>query len=79
MKTSTGVTVVVGIGLMTKVFWSFSLFWFLRLLEARFFGDLRRLDLKLPLRGSFTIHDGGTIILLCTPVAKIMILKLKKS
>lgn len=41
-----------------------------RLLEARFFGDFRKLDLKLPLRGSFTIHDGGTIILLCTPGKK---------
>lgn len=25
------------------------------------------LDLKLPFRGNLTIHDGGTIILLCLP------------
>ncbi len=25
------------------------------------FGDVLRLDLKLPFRGTLTIHDGGTI------------------
>lgn len=35
-------------------------------LDDRFFGDLM-LDLKLPFRGNLTIHDGGTIILLCLP------------
>lgn len=37
------------------------------LLEALFFGDFLRLDLKLPFRGSFTIQDGGTTMLQCTP------------
>jgi hypothetical protein len=47
---------------------AFSLLFFL--LDVFFFGDFRKLDLKLPLRGSFTIHDGGTIIPLCKPTIK---------
>jgi len=39
---------------------------FVFFLDDRFFGD-RMLDLKLPFRGNLTIHDGGTIILLCLP------------
>lgn len=39
---------------------------FVFFLDERFFGDLM-LDLKLPFRGNLTIHDGGTIILLCLP------------
>lgn len=39
---------------------------FVFFLDDRFFGDLM-LDLKLPFRGNLTIHDGGTIILLCLP------------
>lgn len=61
MKTSTGVTLAVGIGLMTNVFVSFSLDFFLP--AGFFFGDFRRDDLKFPLRGNLTIHDGGTMIL----------------
>lgn len=61
MNTSTGVTFAVGIGLMTNVLASFSFDFFLP--AGFFFGDFRSDDLKLPLRGSFTIHDGGTIIL----------------
>jgi hypothetical protein len=37
---------------------------FFLLLEARFFGDFLRLDLKLPFLGNLTIQDGGTTILL---------------
>lgn len=40
------------------------------LLDARFFGDFRKLDLKLPFLGNLTIQDGGTIILLCTPATR---------
>jgi hypothetical protein len=47
---------------------AFSLLFFL--LDVFFFGDFRKLDLKLPLRGSFTIHDGGTMIPLCEPKIK---------
>lgn len=45
---------------MTNVFDSFSFDF--RLPAAFFFGDFRSEDLKLPLRGSLTIHDGGTIM-----------------
>jgi len=31
-------------------------------------GDLRKLDLKLSRAGSLTIHDGGTVMSLLTPV-----------
>lgn len=65
MKTSTGVRFVVGIGLMTKVFGSLSLDFFLP--AGFFFGVLRNDDLKLPFRGNFTIHDGGTMIDECVP------------
>jgi hypothetical protein len=44
---------------------TFSLLLFL--LDVFFFGDFRKLDLKLPLRGSFTIQEGGTMIPLCIP------------
>lgn len=43
---------------------------FVFFLDDRFFGDLM-LDLKLPFRGNLTIHDGGTIILLCLPKTNI--------
>jgi hypothetical protein len=60
MKTRTGVTLGVGIGFITNVFSSFSLDFFL---PAGFFlGVFLNDDLKLPFRGSLTIHDGGTII-----------------
>lgn len=42
-----------------------SLFFFFD--DALFLGVFLRLDLKLPFLGNLTIHDGGTIILLCTP------------
>lgn len=48
-----------GIGFIIKARFSFSLFLFLL---AGFFLDARRDDLKLPLLGNFTIHEGGTII-----------------
>jgi hypothetical protein len=51
---------------------AFSLLFFL--LAVFFFGDFLKLDLKLPLRGSFTIHDGGTMIPLCEPENKTCIL-----
>ena len=35
--------------------------------DPPFLGDFRSDDLKLPLRGSLTIQDGGTIMLECTP------------
>lgn len=60
MKTKTGVTFAVGIGLITNVLVSRSFDFFL--LAGFFFGVFRSDDLKLPFRGSFTIHDGGTII-----------------
>lgn len=66
MKTNTGVTFAVGIGLMTNVFDSFSFDF--RLPAAFFLGDFRNDDLKFPLRGSFTIHDGGTIMFEWDPV-----------
>jgi len=48
---------------------TFSLLFFL--LDDFFFGDFLKLDLKLPLRGSFTIHEGGTMIPLCVPAMAI--------
>ena len=66
MNTNTGVTFAVGIGLMTNVRCSFS-FDFFDLPGCFFLGDFRREDLKLPLRGNLTIHDGGTIMLECVP------------
>lgn len=56
----------VGIGLMTNVRGSFGTDGFL---PAFFFFwvDFRSDDLKLPLRGSLTIHDGGTTMLRCVP------------
>lgn len=68
MKTSTGFTLAVGIGLITKVFCSplesfpffFAVFFFL--------GDFLNEDLKLPLLGNLTIHDGGTIMFDWMPV-----------
>lgn len=66
MKTSTGVRFGVGIGFITKVLSSFSFDFFL---PAGFFlGVFLNDDLKLPFRGSLTIHDGGTIIREWTPV-----------
>lgn len=63
MNTKTGLTLAVGIGFITNVFCSF-LDSFPFFLEALFFlGDFLSDDLKLPLRGNFTIQDGGTIIL----------------
>lgn len=50
---------------MMKVRGSFS-FGF-RLLDDFFFGVFRSDDLKLPLRGSFTIQAGGTMIRECRP------------
>jgi hypothetical protein len=66
MNTKTGAIVDVGIGFITNVRGSFSLV-DLRLLPDFFFGVFRNDDLKLPLRGSFTIHDGGTTIFECSP------------
>lgn len=60
MNTKTGVTFAVGIGLITNVFDSFSLDF--RFPAAFFLGDFRKDDLKLPLRGSLTIHDGGIMM-----------------
>jgi hypothetical protein len=54
---------------LKESFLTFSLLFFL--LFVFFLGDLRRLDLKLPLRGSFTIHDGGTMMLEWTPKQQI--------
>lgn len=69
MNTKTGVTLAVGMGLITNVLDSFSFDFFL--LVDFFFGVLRNDDLKLPLRGNLTIHDGGTIILECVPATLI--------
>lgn len=55
-------------GFITNVFCSFSLLFFL--LAVFFFGVLRNDDLKLPLRGNLTIHDGGTMICEWTPEKK---------
>lgn len=68
MKTRTGVTLLVGIGFITKVFCSpFGSFGFF--FEPDFFlGDFLSEDLKLPRLGSLTIHDGGTMILDWVPV-----------
>lgn len=66
MKTRTGVRLGVGIGFITNVFSSFSLDFFLP--AGFFFGVFLNEDLKLPFRGSLTIHDGGTIIREWTPV-----------
>lgn len=65
MNTKTGVTFAVGIGFITNARGSFSFDFFL--LAAFFRGVLRSDDLKLPFLGSFTIHDGGTIMLPCVP------------
>lgn len=65
IKTITGVTLAVGIGLITNVRGSRSLGFFLPC--CFFLGDFLSDDLKLPFRGNFTIHDGGTIILECIP------------
>lgn len=46
---------------MTKALCSFSFDFFLPATFLR--GDFLNDDLKLPLRGNLTIHDGGTIIL----------------
>lgn len=66
INTITGFTEAVGIGFITKLRISFSGLSVLSLdrflLTCFFFGDFLRLDLKLPLRGSLTIHDGGTTI-----------------
>lgn len=60
MNTSTGVVLGFGMGLITKVLFSFSLDFFL---PADFFlGGFLNDDLKLPFLGNLTIHDGGTII-----------------
>lgn len=59
----------VGIGFITNVFSSFSLDFFLP--AGFFFGVFLNDDLKLPFRGSLTIHDGGTIIREWTPVGHI--------
>lgn len=65
MNTSTGVTLVVGIGLIINVFDSFSFDFFF---VATFFrGVLRSDDLKLPFRGNLIIHDGGTMMFACMP------------
>lgn len=76
MNTSTGVRLGVGIGLITKVFSSFSLDFFFP--AGFFFGVFLSDDLKLPRRGNFTIHDGGTIIREWRPVCYywVMIIKL---
>lgn len=66
INTSTGVMFGVGIGFITNVRNSFSLDFFLP--AGFFFGVFRSDDLKLPRRGSFTIHEGGTIIREWTPV-----------
>lgn len=50
----------VGIGFITKVLSSFSFDFFFP--DGFFFGVFLNDDLKLPFRGSLTIHDGGTII-----------------
>ena len=63
IKTITGLTEADGIGFITNVRHSFSIFSFdLFFIVCFFLGDFLRLDLKLPLRGNLTIHDGGTII-----------------
>lgn len=65
IKTSTGVSLVVGTDLITNAFDSFSFDFFF---EISFLRDvLRNDDLKLPLRGNLIIHDGGTIIFECSP------------
>lgn len=66
MNTSTGVTLGDGIGFITNVFSSFSFDFFFP--AGFFFGVFLNDDLKLPLRGSLTIHDGGTIMREWTPV-----------
>lgn len=68
MKTNTGFTFAVGIGFITNVFSSFFESFPFFLEEFFFFGDFLSDDLKLPRLGSFTIHDGGTIILHWEPV-----------
>lgn len=60
MNTRTGVILGVGIALMINAFDSFSFDFFL--LTSFLRGVFRNDDLKLPFLGSFTIHDGGTII-----------------
>lgn len=65
MNTKTGVTLAVGIGLRTNVRGSLSLDFFL--LAGFFFGVFLKDDLKLPFRGSLTIHDGGTMMFECVP------------
>lgn len=68
MNTRTGLTLAVGIGFITNVFCSF-LESFPFFFEALFFlGDFLKDDLKLPLFGNFTIHDGGTMIFDCEPI-----------
>lgn len=66
MNTRTGVIRVVGTAFMMNAFDSFSL---VRCLMRTSFlrGVFRSDDLKLPLRGSLTIHDGGTIMFECAP------------
>lgn len=62
MNTKTGVIRAVGTAFMMNAFDSFSLVRCLMrtsFLRGVFLSD----DLKLPLRGSLTIHDGGTIML----------------
>lgn len=75
INTITGVISDVGIGLMMKAFCSFwslgsfdccLLLDFLLLIGLVRFGVLID-DLKLPLLGNLTIHEGGTIILACSP------------
>lgn len=57
---------VVGTDLITNALDSFS---FVFLLEISFLRDVfRNDDLKLPLRGSLIIHDGGTMMFECSPV-----------
>lgn len=62
MNTSTGFTFVVGIGLMTNGLCSFFESFVFFFEAFFFFGDFLSDDLKLPFRGSFTIHDGGTMM-----------------
>lgn len=68
MKTSTGFTFAVGIGFITNVLSSFLESFPFFLEEIFFLGDFLSDDLKLPLLGSFTIQDGGTMILHWEPV-----------
>lgn len=66
INTSTGEILVVGMDLITNAFDSFSFVFFF---ETSFFrGVFRNDDLKLPLRGSLSIHDGGTMMFECSPV-----------